>query len=74
MGSWTDLCSCREQVMLGAKLDSKNRGHPRAVERAEECLGGLHLFRQIWGKAEVAALFQTPRCSPPGWQRGLAEL
>lgn len=50
MGSWSDLCSHRDQAELGAKLDSKNSGHPRAVEQAEECLGGLLPFCQTWGK------------------------
>lgn len=74
VGSWSDLCSCREHAKLGAKLHSKNSGHPRAVERAEECPGASHPSGQTGRKAEVAALLQVPRCTPPGWQRGLVEL
>lgn len=74
MGSRSDSRSCREQEKLGAKFDSKNRGHPRAAERAGERLGGLHPSCQVSGKAEVGALPQPPRCTPPGWQGGLAEL
>lgn len=50
MGSWSDLCSHQDQAELGAKLDSKNSGHPRAVEQAEECLGACSPFVRPGGR------------------------